>query len=57
MKYEYKKWAKEKVGHWFTGEVIASRFPINVIEILITSLMWGFFEGFNYKEPLSNGIN
>lgn len=33
---------------WTTGEVIAKGFPINSIGMVITSLSWGFFEGFNY---------
>jgi len=41
---------------WTTGEVIANGFPVNVIGILITSLMWGFFEGFNYV-VISDKIN
>ena len=39
-----------------TNEIIASGFPVNVIGILITSLMWGFFEGFNYV-VISDKIN
>lgn len=31
-----------------TSEVIASGFPYNVLGMLITSVCWGFFEGFNY---------
>ena len=39
-----------------TNEIIASGFPVNVIGILITLLMWGFFEGFNYV-VISDKIN
>jgi len=39
-----------------TKEIIASRFPVNVIGMLITVLMWGFFEGFNYV-VISDKIN
>ena len=39
-----------------TNEIIASGFPVNVIGILITSLIWGFFEGFNYV-VISDKIN
>ncbi len=31
-----------------TAEVVASRFPYNVLGMLITAICWGFFEGFNY---------
>ena len=31
-----------------TNEVLASGFPINILGMLITTLSWGFFEGFNY---------
>ena len=39
-----------------TSEIILSGFPVNVIGILITSLIWGFFEGFNYV-VISDKIN
>ena len=39
-----------------TSEIIASGFPVNFIGILITSLIWGFFEGFNYV-VISDKIN
>lgn len=32
----------------FTGEVVASGFPANVVGMAIIALFWGFFEGFNY---------
>lgn len=32
----------------FTGEVMASGFPVNVVGMTITAICWGFFEGFNY---------
>lgn len=39
-----------------TKEVLASDFPINVIGMLITATVWGFFEGFNYV-VISEKIN
>ena len=41
---------------WTTQDVLSSRFPINVIGMLITALAWGFFEGFNYV-LISDKIN
>ena len=32
----------------FTYEVLESSFPLNIIGMLIISIYWGFFEGFNY---------
>lgn len=39
-----------------TAEVIASKFPSNVLGMLITATCWGFFEGFNYV-VISDKIN
>ncbi len=39
-----------------TKEVLASGFPINMIGMLITATVWGFFEGFNYV-VISEKIN
>lgn len=39
-----------------TKEILASGFPINVIGMLITATVWGFFEGFNYV-VISEKIN
>lgn len=33
---------------WTTKDVLASRFPTNIIGMFITTIIWGFFEGFNY---------
>lgn len=33
---------------FFTDEVLASKFPDNVLGILIIAVCWGFFESFNY---------
>lgn len=41
---------------WTTREVLLNDFPINVIGILITAIVWGFFEGFNYV-VISDKIN
>lgn len=41
---------------WTTQDVLSSRFPINVIGMLITALAWGFFESFNYV-LISDKIN
>lgn len=41
---------------WTTKEVMASIFPINIIGMLITATIWGFFEGFNYV-VISEKIN
>lgn len=41
---------------WTTKEVLASNFPINIIGMLITATIWGFFEGFNYV-VISEKIN
>ena len=32
----------------FTYEVVESRFPFNIVGMLIIAICWGFFEGFNY---------
>ncbi|MDY2523197.1 hypothetical protein SOP64_10755, partial [Weissella confusa] len=41
---------------WTTKELLVSRFPSTVIGILITAIVWGFFEGFNYV-VISDKIN
>lgn len=41
---------------WTTPNVLSSGFPVNVIGILITTIAWGFFEGFNYV-VISDKIN
>ena len=41
---------------WTTKDVLASGFPINAMGFLITSIVWGFFEGFNYV-VISDKIN
>lgn len=33
---------------WLTREVLASRFPANVLGMGLITAAWGFFEGFNY---------
>jgi hypothetical protein len=33
---------------WTTDELLNSGFPSNAIGLLITTAVWGFFEGFNY---------
>jgi len=37
-------------------DVLLSAFPINIIGILVTTLAWRFFEGFNYV-VISDKIN
>ena len=39
-----------------TQEVLASSFPINILGYLFISLIWGFWEGFNYV-VIANKIN
>lgn len=39
-----------------TGEILSKGFPVNVIGMVITALIWGFFEGFNYV-VISDKIN
>lgn len=39
-----------------TKEVLASSFPINIIGMILISIAWGFFEGFNYV-VISEKIN
>ncbi len=41
---------------WTTKDIIASGFPTNIIGMLITTIVWGFFEGFNYV-VVSDKIN
>lgn len=41
---------------WLTGELLTKELPVTVIGMLITSLIWGFFEGFNYV-VISDKIN
>ena len=41
---------------WMTKDVLASGFPSNAIGMLITTVAWGFFEGFNYV-VISDKIN
>jgi len=33
---------------WMTREVLSAGFPSNLVGMLIISVAWGFFEGFNY---------
>lgn len=39
-----------------TNEILAGGFPTNVIGMIITAVVWGFFEGFNYV-IISDKIN
>jgi len=41
---------------WTTKEVLDSGFPSNMMGMLITTTVWGFFEGFNYV-VISDKIN
>lgn len=41
---------------WTTKDVLASKFPTNIIGMFITIITWGFFEGFNYV-VISDKIN
>ena len=41
---------------WTTKDVLASGFPTNIIGMFITTIIWGFFEGFNYV-VISDKIN
>jgi len=41
---------------WTTNDVLAGGFPSNIIGFLITAVVWGFFEGFNYV-VISDKIN
>lgn len=41
---------------WTMKDVLASKFPQNIIGLLITTTSWGFFEGFNYV-VISDKIN
>ena len=39
-----------------TREILASGFPINATGMILTAIVWGFFEGFNYV-VISDKIN
>jgi len=41
---------------WTTKDVLSGNFPVNIIGMLITGAVWGFFEGFNYV-VISDKIN
>ena len=41
---------------WTTKNLLSSAFPENVVGMLITAVVWGFFEGFNYV-VISDKIN
>jgi hypothetical protein len=41
---------------WMTKELLASNFPINIVGMLLITISWGFFEGFNYV-VISKKIN
>lgn len=43
-------------GVWITKEVLSSKFPINVVGMMLIAIAWGFFEGFNYV-VISEKIN
>lgn len=43
-------------GVGMTEEVLASSFPANIIGMVLISIAWGFFEGFNYV-VISKKIN
>lgn len=33
---------------WVTNDVLESNFPVNLIGLILITIAWGFFEGFNY---------
>lgn len=33
---------------WVANEVLESNFPVNIIGLVLITISWGFFEGFNY---------